>query len=245
VLTLIYFYSSYVGYYIYEIEKTHSFYGAMIMEYVEYTLEHWCGLKNICIAQKLNVLISICDGLLYLHENKVIHRDLKPVNILVDKSGRPVIADFGEAKILASVNKNSVLLGTAAYMAPEIFDGGHYDFMADVYSLGIIIWRVFTGLVPYQGVKNKANVHYDVAKNPKFRPKYNEKYKAECLEKWEDQGVTKAMWERIVDELCPDCWSADPDDRPGLVHIQETLTRICHQLTSVTKKDEVEKSAVK
>ena len=103
--------------------------------------------KNQLINESiiLNIIIQICIGLKVIHENKIIHGDLTPDNIFIDKNNKIKIGDFGISKILAENNKyikNRV--GKSHYFAPEIDIGEKYDYRVDIYSLGCIIYELFT-----------------------------------------------------------------------------------------------------
>src|ERR1019366_9515583 len=103
-------------------------------------------------------LEQLAAALELAHENGVIHRDIKPANILVRREGRLLLTDFGLVKI-ASEGQNANLrltgvgvpLGTPDYMAPEQVVGGQVDARADLYSLGVILYQMVTGTVPFKG----------------------------------------------------------------------------------------------
>jgi serine/threonine protein kinase len=105
--------------------------------------------------EALAVVPKICDALQFAHEEGVVHRDVKPENILIDKRGRVKIADFGLAKLLRREHADHTLtmtgmtLGTPRYMAPEQLDKPEtVDHRADIYSLGVVFYEMLTGEVP-------------------------------------------------------------------------------------------------
>ncbi|MGH8597011.1 MAG: serine/threonine-protein kinase, partial [Gammaproteobacteria bacterium] len=103
-------------------------------------------------AQALGILDSIAQGLAAAHAEGIVHRDVKPGNVLFRADGTPVLSDFGIAKSLyrdADLTATGVFLGSPNYMAPEQAEAGEIDLRADIYSLGIILFEMLTGGKPY------------------------------------------------------------------------------------------------
>jgi serine/threonine protein kinase len=105
--------------------------------------------------QVLSCARQVCDALSYMHRNGVVHRDLKPENILISPAGEPKLIDFGitldlHARRLTWSGLSSGL-GTPDYMAPEQVGGARGDARSDVYSLGVILFEMFTGSMPFGG----------------------------------------------------------------------------------------------
>ena len=101
------------------------------------------------------LVAQVCRGLAYVHAHGIVHRDIKPENILAarDQDGdqvRAVLIDFGLATMQAQ-SKDDSLSGTAAYLAPEVIEAGHIDLRSDLYALGVSIYEVLTGQVPFRG----------------------------------------------------------------------------------------------
>ena len=86
---------------------------------------------------------QLCAGLAAAHDRGVLHRDLKPANVMIDGEGRAKISDFGLADLAAELQPE--FAGTPAYMAPEQLDAGHASFASDIYSLGLVLYEMFTG----------------------------------------------------------------------------------------------------
>ena len=146
----------------------------------------------------LSVGKQICDGLAEAHSLGVVHRDLKPTNIMIDKGGNAKIMDFGIARSLREkgITGPSVLIGTPEYMSPEQAEAKEVDHRSDIYSLGIILYEMATGRVPFEGdtalsiaMKHKG----EIPKNPKqFNPNIPDDLSGvilKCLEKDRSQTI--------------------------------------------------------
>jgi Protein kinase domain len=98
----------------------------------------------------LEIARQVCAGLAAAHEHGIIHRDLKPANIMLDGRGRARITDFGLAGLSAEVQGENARAGTPAYMSPEQFSAGEVTPKSDLYSLGLVMYEIFTGKRPYE-----------------------------------------------------------------------------------------------
>jgi Protein kinase domain/HEAT repeats len=108
--------------------------------------------QRLPFERSVAILRSVADALDYAHTKKIVHRDIKPQNILLDEAGRVYLADFGIAKILESsggLTATGAITGTPHYMAPEQATGTKVDARTDVYALGIVAYQMFTGRVPF------------------------------------------------------------------------------------------------
>jgi len=127
----------------------------MIVEYVPGgSLADRLGKGQLDTATALKYLKGIASGLDYAHSKGVIHRDVKPANVLLEADDTPVIADFGLAKLLQGSSLKSmtgVTTGTPAYMAPEQVTGSKVGPAADRYSLATIAYEMLTGVIPFDG----------------------------------------------------------------------------------------------
>jgi serine/threonine-protein kinase len=158
------------------------------MEYLEgHTLDEVMQrVKPMPEADALRIVSRLCDAIDYLHRHGVVHRDLKPQNIMLCNDGSLRIMDFGIAKAAASRRITfggfSPTLGTPDYMAPEQVKGQRGDERTDLYSLGAILYEMLTGRLPFEGqnaytVMNARLVGDPVAPrthNPRIRPEVEE-----------------------------------------------------------------------
>ncbi|MFZ5903234.1 MAG: serine/threonine protein kinase [Chloroflexota bacterium] len=120
------------------------------------TLKQQLKGKPLPWEDSVRLLIPIARALHYAHQQGIIHRDVKPSNILITQSGEPMLTDFGIAKILLDTEETADLtgtgmgVGTPEYMSPEQFQGKGVDARTDVYSLGVVLYEMITGRKPYQ-----------------------------------------------------------------------------------------------
>jgi tRNA A-37 threonylcarbamoyl transferase component Bud32/tetratricopeptide (TPR) repeat protein len=124
----------------------------LVMEYVEgETIDVYTAESSI--RQKIKLVLKVCAAVAYLHRNLVVHRDLKPQNILVTKDGEPKLLDFGIAKILDYTIDSTVTgyrMLTPDYASPEQVTGARVTTATDIYSLGAVLYRLLTGESPHQ-----------------------------------------------------------------------------------------------
>jgi serine/threonine protein kinase len=125
----------------------------VVMEYVEgESLEDMLEReKTLPYKLACRYALQICDALDYAHSQQVLHRDLRPANILVSRNGVLKVGDFGVAALLEKIPYAKTIIGTPPYMSPEHFQG-KATYASDVYSMGIILYEMLTGMLPYYDV---------------------------------------------------------------------------------------------
>src|SRR5258706_6915188 len=131
----------------------------MVMEFADgQTLREKEGSINP--AKAIDIGVQIAEGLAAAHEKGIVHRDIKPENIMVRKDGIVQIMDFGLAKLRASrasrLTKEGSTVGTAGFMSPEQIQGQETDHRSDIFSLGVVLYELFTGELPFKGVHETA-----------------------------------------------------------------------------------------
>nr|CAD1834379.1 unnamed protein product [Ananas comosus var. bracteatus] len=169
---------------------------SMVTEYMEmgslYYIIHMSGQKiKLSWRKRLKILRDICRGLLCIHRMKIVHRDLKSANCLVNKHWMVKICDFGLSRVMTDgpMNDNSSA-GTPEWMAPELIRNEPFTEKCDIFSLGVIMWELCTLSRPWEGIP-AAQVIYSVG----------------------TEGARLAIPEGPLGKLISDCW-AEPDESP-------------------------------
>lgn len=126
----------------------------LALEYIDGSpLDAVLAQQRLPIGRAIDVLIGVSDALAHAHAVGIVHRDVKPANIFLDKDGRAVLGDFGIAKVLDpdanKLTQTGQIIGTPAYMSPEQAQGQTISPASDVYSLGILAFEMLTGRVPF------------------------------------------------------------------------------------------------
>ena len=125
----------------------------IVMELVEgITLKKYIEKKaRISVKEAISIAIQVSMGIEAAHNNHIIHRDIKPQNIIISKEGKVKVTDFGIAKAATSNTITSNVMGSVHYTSPEQARGGYSDERSDIYSLGITLFEMLTGRVPFNG----------------------------------------------------------------------------------------------
>ncbi|MED3564298.1 protein kinase domain-containing protein, partial [Bacillus xiapuensis] len=139
---------------IYDVGEEDSIY-YIVMEYVDgQTLKQYIqGHSPLPVEEAIDIMKQLTSAISDAHQNHIIHRDIKPHNILIDRSGNVKITDFGIAMALSatSITQTNSVLGSVHYLSPEQARGGMANRKSDIYSLGIVMFELLTGRLPFSG----------------------------------------------------------------------------------------------
>jgi len=164
------------------------------------------GVLNV--AKVIEIAKQICEGLGEAHRHDIVHRDLKTQNIMIDPKGKARIMDFGISRCLQAegITADGIIVGTPEYISPEQLDGSKVDERSDLYSLGIILFEMATGQLPFKGdttlsvaIKHKTAMPPDPRELNAQIPKSLSALILKCLEKRKDKRFKNAA--EILEEL--------------------------------------------
>lgn len=203
------------------------FYGASTLTSTPYIVSRYMRNGNLIqylsrkpTADRTELMHQISLGMFYLHCEKIVHGDLKGVNVLVDDAGKACITDFGLSSINTPANAGVTtpkISGTLRFLAPEALSGQPLNFATDVYAFGMVIYEVFTGEGPFVGVPD------DIVKEGHLtltRPTSSQV---------SAHGLNDAIWQLLLDTT-----SRDPDARPLFAAITKRLELTREELFSQT-----------
>ncbi len=174
----------------------------------------------------LDIFAQVCRAVKYIHSQGIIHRDLKPGNIMITDDGEVVkIMDFGLAKLIdVSVNltQTGSIMGTAAYMSPEQARGLEVDSRSDLYSLGIILYEVFTGRLPFEGDNPISVIFMHVTEMPIEPHQYNPDIPPEL-----ERTILRLLEKEPIDryQSAGELLAAIEKSRPSLIIPREEIER--------------------
>jgi serine/threonine protein kinase len=144
-----------------------------VMEYIEgETLKSRINAlkttEGLPVRQAIDLITQIAQGLKAAHEKEIVHRDIKPENIMLTKDGNPKIMDFGIAKLKSGtgLTKTGMSLGTISYMSPEQAQGVVTDQRSDIWSLGVVLYEILTGELPYKAEHDAALIYLILNEEP-------------------------------------------------------------------------------
>ena len=125
----------------------------IVMELIEgITLKSYIAKKGrLEVKETIGIAIQVAQGIAAAHEQHIIHRDIKPQNMIISKDGKVKVADFGIARAVSAQTLSSAAMGSVHYISPEQARGGYSDERSDLYSLGITMYEMATGRVPFEG----------------------------------------------------------------------------------------------
>ncbi|MDH4070674.1 MAG: protein kinase, partial [Ignavibacteria bacterium] len=174
----------------------------IVMEYVQgQTLRQKIDSRLLNQKTAIEIGVQIADGLAAAHEKGIVHRDIKPENIMVRKDGIAQIMDFGLAKLrgVTRLTREGSTVGTAGYMSPEQVQGQEADHRSDIFSLGVLLYEMFAGELPFKGVHETALmyeiVNVDAVPMSSVKPDIEASLDAiilECLAKEPDERYQSA-----------------------------------------------------
>ena len=155
----------------------------IIMELIEgITLKSYIANKGCLeVKETIGIAIQVAQGMSAAHQQGIVHRDIKPQNIIISKDGKVKVADFGIARILAFAGQDTSAVGSVHYISPEQARGEAVDARSDIYSLGITMFEMVTGRLPFDG-ENLFTVAMAHQKDPIASPKEENPDIPECLE---------------------------------------------------------------
>jgi TolB-like protein/tRNA A-37 threonylcarbamoyl transferase component Bud32 len=157
--------------------------------------------RRLDIGTAISIARQVCEGLSEAHRLGVVHRDLKPGNIMIDQDGNAKIMDFGIARSLKGkgITGAGVLIGTPEYMSPEQVEGKEADERSDIYALGVILYEMITGRLPFEGetplgvaVKHKSEIPKDPRELNAQLPEDLSRLILRCLEKDKERRFPSA-----------------------------------------------------
>ncbi|MDH3217868.1 MAG: protein kinase, partial [Candidatus Krumholzibacteria bacterium] len=167
------------------------------MAYIEgKLLSDIVATKDVALDRALDIAIQICDGLGKAHEAGIIHRDVKPANILIDLDGRVKILDFGLAtrQGLPKLTQDESTMGTANYMSPEQARGEELDQRSDIFSLGAVLYELIAGRSPFKGDHSPAVLYSIANEDPQPLARFNSSVTPEI-----ERVIAKALAKRPED----------------------------------------------
>ena len=204
----------------------------IVMELVEgITLKKYIEKKaRLSVKEAVSIAIQVCMGIEAAHNNHIIHRDIKPQNIIISKEGKVKVTDFGIAKAATSNTITSNVMGSVHYTSPEQARGGYSDERSDIYSLGITLFEMLTGRLPFNGETTVAiaikHIQEDMPSPREYIseiPVSVEKIVCKCCQKSPDRRY-QSMPELIVD-LKQSLINPDQDFVKMIAPDEEAVTR--------------------
>jgi len=144
----------------------------LVMEYIDgVAIDRHCSERGLGLRERLGLFLDVCAAVQFAHQHLVVHRDLKPANILVDGNGSVKLLDFGIARLTDEADAPTLNAFTPEFASPEQVSGAPITTASDIYSLGVLLYRMLSGRSPYQADKAQlAELVREIVTTPPLRP---------------------------------------------------------------------------
>ncbi|WP_051753041.1 serine/threonine-protein kinase [Streptosporangium amethystogenes] len=174
-------------------------------------------------AEAVRLIGQIADALTHAHAHGVVHRDVKPENVLIDAAGQARLTDFGVARLAhgPGLTQTSLILGTPSYLAPEVADGQPATPAVDVYATGLVLYELLAGRPPFVGDHPMAVLRQHAISAPRRLA-----------------GMPDAVWSMIIT-----CVAKDPAQRPSIDHVAATAHALVPALAGLPALPPISRSA--
>ncbi|HTY58197.1 MAG TPA: serine/threonine-protein kinase, partial [Bacteroidota bacterium] len=198
------------------------------MEYCEgRTLRQIVESEQLSVKSVLDIGIQVCEGLAMAHEKGIVHRDIKSDNIMLTARNQAKIMDFGLAKLkgASKLTRAGSTLGTASYMSPEQAQGEDIDRRSDLFSLGIVLYELLTGQLPFRGEHQSAIIYSIINEEPQPLARFNNRVSPR-LEEIVSKALAKDRDERYqhADDLLADLRR----ERKALEYVKSGQVPVAH-----------------
>ena len=196
------------------------------MEYLEgKTLSSLIEKQPASPKQSMEIACQLCEALAEVHKQGIIHRDLKPANIVLDNNQRPRLLDFGIAAVSdkTDLTKPGTTQGTIAYMSPEQIEGKELDSRSDLFSLGVVLYELVTGVSPFKKENQAATINAIINADPEPAGIHSQDI-PECL-----SGVIESLLEKDRENRSADALTVKSD-------LTNCLNSLSLQLDSTDEK---------
>ena len=174
--------------------------------------------RSLSFSEVAEFAKKICSALDYAHDSGIVHRDIKPANILVDRNGEPKVTDFGVAKLQSTnLTRTGTVIGTPSYMSPEQITGEEIAGASDQFAVGVILYQMLTGQLPFSG-ENPTTILYKIVHSTPRSPREQRKSLPDAL----DSVLMRAL-EKKPEDRFPSCSELAVALRDALGVVKDTM----------------------